>query len=158
MNPEVPLPPSSNPNAVRDWALAVMAGFGLSEWQFALTRGVRILGVCRHQKHVIGLSRHLIERNSPEEVRDTLLHEICHALVGPGHGHDEVWKAKCREVGCRPERCCTAEIDLPEGRWRASCGGCGTVFRRHRRPRPVKYHCRRCGTERGQLTWTRSAS
>jgi len=39
------------------------------------------------------------EERSDELVRDTLLHEIAHALVGTAHGHDEVWKAKCLEIG-----------------------------------------------------------
>ena len=38
--------------------------------------------------------------------RDVVLHEYCHALValrtGAIHHHDAVWKAACREVGCRP--------------------------------------------------------
>ena len=157
MTPEIALPPGRDLDEVRRWALGVMAAFGLEGWNFEYTRAVRALGVCRHRTRVIGLSRHHVERNPPEEVRETLLHEICHAKVGTGHGHDEVWKAECRKVGCRPERCCTAEIDMPEGRWRAACGGCGSEFRRHRRPRSVKYNCRRCGRERGQLEWTCSA-
>ena len=43
-------------------------------------------------------------RNGPEEVRDTILHEVAHALVGPGHGHDTVWKATAAQVGARPQR------------------------------------------------------
>jgi predicted SprT family Zn-dependent metalloprotease len=38
------------------------------------------------------------------EITDTLLHEIAHALVGPRHGHDLVWQAKCIEIGARPKR------------------------------------------------------
>lgn len=43
------------------------------------------------------------------EFWDVIRHEYAHALVmlrdGRNHGHDAVWKAACREVGCRPERC-----------------------------------------------------
>ena len=59
--------------------------------------------------------------SSLDQVRDTILHEIAHALVGPGHGHDAVWKRKCREVGARPERC--GQADMPEGRWRGFVPG-----------------------------------
>lgn len=38
-------------------------------------------------------------------IRDTILHEIAHALVGPNHCHDLVWKAKCLEIGATPRRC-----------------------------------------------------
>lgn len=85
---------------------------------------------------------------------DTILHEVAHALVGPGHGHDEVWKATCLEVGARPERCYGEEVEMPKGRWRATCGGCGREHDRHRRPkRPAGWHCRACGKERGVLVW-----
>ena len=151
---EVPLPPSSDPDGVRRWALGVMARFGLQEWQFQFTRGVRVLGICRYAKRIIGLSIHLVQANQPVQLRDTLLHEIAHSRVGPGHGHDAVWRAKCREIGARPERCCTVELDLPKGRWAATCGGCGTVYRRHRRPkRMAGWFCRKCGRERGALSW-----
>lgn len=154
----VPLSPSGDPDEVRRWALGVMAGFGLTEWRFEFTRGVRVLGVCRYRSRTIGLSVHLVRANNREQLRETLFHECAHALVGPGHGHDAVWGAKCREIGARPERCCTVELDLPEGRWLARCGGCGNEFRRHRRPkRMTGWFCRRCGRHKGTLTWVLSS-
>lgn len=31
--------------------------------------------------------------------KGVVLHEIAHAIVGRGHGHDEVWAAKAEEIG-----------------------------------------------------------
>lgn len=39
-----------------------------------------------------------LDNNTEDEIMETLLHEIAHALT-PGHGHDRVWKAKCIEIG-----------------------------------------------------------
>jgi predicted SprT family Zn-dependent metalloprotease len=46
------------------------------------------MGLCLYEPKAIELSLHFIERNAEDVIRDTLLHEIAHALVGPGHGHD----------------------------------------------------------------------
>src|SRR5262245_21094659 len=108
-------------SAVRQLALELMALHGLHGWTFAFNRAKQTLGLCRYERKTIELSVYFVDGNGPEEVRDTLLHEIAHALVGPDHGHDAVWKAKAVAVGARPERC--GRADMPEGRWRALCGG-----------------------------------
>jgi predicted SprT family Zn-dependent metalloprotease len=137
---------------VRQIALDLMHRHGLHDWSFGFNRRLRSLGLCVFHRKVIELSVHLIERNGPEEVLDTILHEIAHALVGPGRGHDAVWKRKCLEVGAVPKSCSQAE--MPEGRWRAKCKTCGTLFHRHRRPKRLKgWFCGDCGSERGGLKW-----
>src|SRR5690242_13087862 len=68
---------------------------GLEGWSFAFNRSKRDLGICRFGPRLIELSVHFVERNAGKVVRDTLLHEIAHALVGPGHGHDAVWRRMC---------------------------------------------------------------
>jgi predicted SprT family Zn-dependent metalloprotease len=139
-------------DSARRLALELMAAHGLVGWTFGLNKRKRCLGLCRYGAKTIELSIYFIDRNEQDEIRDTILHEIAHALVGPGHGHDAVWKAKAVQVGARPERCARAE--MPEGRWQALCGGCGQAFSRHRRPqRTSGWYCRACGPERGRFTW-----
>ena len=98
---------------------------------------------------VIRLSRVLMRLNTEAEVRDTVLHEIAHALVGAKHGHGPVWKAKCREIGANPVRCAGPGVAVPEAPWVVDCGVCGTrLFTRHRRPRKdfmARVGCRACG-------------
>lgn len=156
---DVPLPPGNDPDEVIRWAISVMQVFGLKDWSFSFNKRVRSLGLCRYRLRRIELSAHLVRAGELPEIRLVLLHEVAHALVGPGHGHDATWRAKAVEVGARPERCSRAEIAMPAGRWAATCGGCNAVFRRHRRPKRLAgWHCRRCGRERGRLAWTRSGS
>jgi len=149
---DVPPPAETDPEAIRRYARGVMDAFGLTDWSFAFDDAKRRLGACHHSRQMITMSRHFVDRNRPSEIRDTLLHEVAHALVGHGRGHGPIWKAMARRVGCRPERCARAE--MPAGRWRAECPGCMRSFTRHQRPKKMTgWYCRACGREKGRLEW-----
>jgi predicted SprT family Zn-dependent metalloprotease len=151
------MPFSPRALGVHKLACELLVRHGLRDWSFAFNRRKQEMGLCLYGPRTIFLSVHFIELNEDEAVRDTLLHEIAHALVGPGHGHDAVWRAKCLEVGAKPERCCF-DVNMPAGRWRARCGGCGMVHCRHRRPKHmIGWYCRYCGQERGRLRWAHAA-
>ena len=114
--------------------------YGLSEkgWGFKFDTAVSRFGCCKHTRKTITLSKHLVSVNDESRVKDTILHEIAHALVGPGHGHDWVWKAKARSIGCTGNRCYTEETTkVPESKYIALCNGCGTVHKKHRRTKSV---------------------
>jgi predicted SprT family Zn-dependent metalloprotease len=137
---------------VESVAQELLTAHGLTDWSFAYNRRKITMGLCLYGPRTIELSVHLVGRNGPAEILDTMLHEVAHALVGPGHGHDAVWKRKCLEVGARPIRC--GQADMPIGRWQASCRSCGKRFHRHRRPKRAQgWFCRTCGPQRGQLSW-----
>ncbi len=139
--------------SVHKLACDLLRAHGLGRWSFRFNRRKRELGLCRFDPGLIELSLHFVERNSDEVILDTLLHEIAHALVGPGHGHDAAWKRKCQEIGARPERL-SFDADMPDGRWQAVCPGCGMLHHKHRKPKhAVGWWCRHCGPERGRLTW-----
>jgi hypothetical protein len=154
---DVPLPPGADPEGIREWALGVMASFGLKGWTLKFNKRVRALGICRYWPRKIELSIHLVAAGDLGEIKETLLHEVAHALAGPGAGHGRVWRARAVEVGARPEPCGGEHIKMPAGRWQAVGGGCGSEFQRYRRPRTLLgWHCRGCGRERGRLEWTSS--
>jgi predicted SprT family Zn-dependent metalloprotease len=144
---------STRAGRVEHLARQLFAEHGLVDWSFEFNRRKLHMGLCLFGPRQIALSIYFVELNNDDSIRDTLLHEIAHALVGPGHGHDAVWKAKCLEVGARPERLCSEAI-MPLGSWHAICPGCGRLHHRHRRPKHmVGWHCSYCGRERGRLTW-----
>lgn len=115
---------------------------GLSDWTIRLDRAKTRAGVCRFARREIGLSAPLTRLHSEAEVLDTILHEIAHALVGPQHGHDAVWRAKAREIGCSGSRCVSADSPTVRGDWVGTCPSGHTVAR-HRRPQRVR-SCSRC--------------
>ncbi len=88
---------------VADRARRLMDEHGLTDWTFAFLESGRRLGDCRYRDRVIRVGRaHALEGNDAQ-IRDTVLHEIAHALAGPGAGHGPVWKAIARRIGARPK-------------------------------------------------------
>ena len=128
---------------------------GLRDWSIVLDRAKRRAGVCRPARKEIGLSAPLTALHPEAEVRDTLLHEIAHALVGPHRGHDDLWRATALRIGCSGQRCSSPDAPAIEGDW---VGTCPAGHRRtaHRRPsRPSA--CGRCATSFDPAhlyTWT----
>lgn len=130
-------------DAAEAMARALMAEHGLRDWSLVFDRAKRRAGICRYDRREIGLSAPLTALHPEADVRDTVLHEIAHALVGARHGHDAVWRATARRIGCSGERCVSRDAPELDGAWVGTCPAGHTVSR-HRRPdRPAA--CRRCG-------------
>ena len=125
-------------------ARGLMDEHGLGDWTLALDRAKRRAGVCRYTDKTIGLSRHLTLLHTPEQVRDTVLHEIAHALAGPRAAHGPRWRRQAIAVGANPQRCLPEDAAVVRGSWVGTCPRGHTVDR-HRRPSRV-LSCRRCGT------------
>jgi predicted SprT family Zn-dependent metalloprotease len=106
-------------------------------WKFNFDNSRRRFGCCKYRLKVITLSKYLTYLNDEKEVRNTILHEIAHALT-PGHHHDWVWKAKAKEIGCTGDRCYSSKsVTTPESRYIAICSGCGHKHKKHRLTRSV---------------------
>lgn len=114
----------------------LMDRHGLRDWRLVLDNARTRAGVCRAARREIGLSRLLTELHDEAEVRDTVLHEIAHALVGPQHGHDAVWRAQALRIGCSGQRCVTGPSPRPDAPWVGTCPA-GHEVRRYRRPTRV---------------------
>ena len=128
---------------------------GLDDWTIVADRAKTRAGVCRFGRRQIGISAPLTTLHSEEEVLDTILHEIAHALVGPHHGHDAVWRAKAREIGCSGERCVSSDSPRVPGDWKGRCPA-GHEKSRHRAPTRLMScgECARRFDPRHLFTWT----
>jgi predicted SprT family Zn-dependent metalloprotease len=134
-------------------ACRLLAVHGLAGWECRFNRSRVNMGLCLYGPRVIELSVHFVENNGAEAVRDTVLHEIAHALAGREAGHGPLWKAMCLRVGAKPERL-SDEAAMPAGRWQARCACCGMMHHKHRRPKHlVGWYCEGCGPDRGRLCW-----
>lgn len=100
-----------------------------------------------HRILKVGLSRKFVEILPEDEIRDVILHEIAHMIVGPKAGHGPVWKATARRIGAKPQRCASASA-RPEGEFTLVCdkGHKGGTYHRH--PQRLRF-CIKCGGVRG---------
>ena len=120
--------------------LMLKHGLMYKNWKFCFDNAKSRLGYCSYKKKKISLSQNYIPITTKEEIKDTILHEIAHALVGVGHGHDRVWRQKAIEIGCNGQRLYHGYAKV-EAKYKGTCPKCGMVILRHRR---TQIACRRC--------------
>lgn len=150
-----------NLNEAKELTISLMRQHGLVEkgWGFEFDNAKRRFGVCRHGRKIIGLSKEMVLLNDLPIVKNTILHEIAHALVDSKHGHDSVWRAKALEIGCDGERCYSTETtNIVKGKYIACCPNCKKEHRRFRKP---KYNasCGKCSStynEKYKLNWEKT--
>ncbi len=123
-------------------------------WVFGFDLATSRAGVCRYAERRIDLSVSYCLAATRAEIEDTVLHEIAHAIVGPRHNHDAIWKAKAREIGCAGERCHRVQHSTP--RWVGECG-CGQQWFRQTLQRRIMRN-RACGKCNGVITWRRNTA
>ena len=72
---------------------------GLDEWTFKYDKAKQRAGSCSHWNKQITLSRYLItEGNSDEEIMNTILHEVAHAIAPEAEHHGRVWRKIFRNL------------------------------------------------------------
>lgn len=110
-------------------------------WKFKFDNAKRRFGSCQYSTKTISLSRPLTIVNDESEVRNTILHEIAHALT-PGHGHGYVWKKACELIGAKPERCYDDnKVNTPTAPYGLYCPSCDVVVAdRYRKTGTVFLH------------------
>lgn len=142
--------------AARDLATALIARHGL-DWEFGWDHARRRAGQANFTLRRITLSKHLTTLCSEEQVRQTVLHEIAHALVGPGHGHGAVWKRMAHRIGADSSRVTGPDFPRVAAPWRATCSA-GHTHERFRLPKGTVScgYCSRSYSTKHALSWVRA--
>lgn len=77
------------------------------------------------------------------DIKNTVLHEIAHAIAGPDAGHGPRWKEIARRIGCNAKRCTHEFRPLSSYKYVIKCGH-GCVHRRTRLSKLLKRSPLRC--------------
>jgi predicted SprT family Zn-dependent metalloprotease len=149
---------SANHDSTRQIALALMHEHGLHSWTFRFDNARQRCGACHFHSQEITLSKHFVEENDSAEIRATLLHEIAHALCGPGVGHGKKWRETAMRIGASGATT-NNSANMPEPAWLLQCLSCESIVaRRHRRVLNLTTaRCRHCGVDDGILRWIAAA-
>lgn len=75
--------------------------------KLVLNNSKKCAGMC-WSNHIINISKRFLvaESTTFELCKDTLLHEIAHAIAGVENDHNHVWKNICTQIGCTGEVYC----------------------------------------------------
>mgnify|MGYP003643932769 CR=1 FL=1 len=88
----------------RKFAHEQLSKYNLTGWKFSFNRSLTYAGICYGSPaNEIRISKPICEVESAEFIKDTILHEIAHAIVGTHHMHDIVWQECAKRIGCSPD-------------------------------------------------------
>lgn len=116
-------------------------------WRFGgFDRAKKRAGQCNFTSKVITLSQPLLVARGIEHTKETVRHEVAHALAGYQAKHNYIWKRCAIQVGAKPNRCFTADtVDSEKLKFKytATCPSCKD---QHGIARKLKrsYSCPKC--------------
>ncbi|HEU0257185.1 MAG TPA: SprT-like domain-containing protein [Microbacteriaceae bacterium] len=128
---------------VRLWADALIALHLDPGWTFAFDTAKTRAGLCSYARKRISVSRHLAARYGDDEIHQVLLHEVAHALAGPGAGHGPAWLGVARRIGYAGGRLHDGAVAEDLAPWVGTCPRGHTHYRYRTPRRPLS--CRLCG-------------
>lgn len=124
------------------WANALIRMHLDPSWTFAFDNAKKRAGACHFTARRITVSRYLAARFADDDIHQTLLHEVAHAIAGPAAGHGSAWKSIARDLGYVGGTTHALETATELAPWVGICPN-GHIAYRHRRPsRPSS--CAKC--------------
>lgn len=112
---------------VRIFARDQLDFYGLPHWVFRFNNSLVNSGLCDYNQCTIYLSKKYMGRMTNDEICNTILHEIAHALT-PWDKHGRKWRLACEYLGIKPNP--TGPIPRLPGKYSAKCS-CGNVWYRY---------------------------
>lgn len=119
------------------------------DYKFKWTKAKRAAGVCSFTKKEIRVSSVLATARGLEKTKQTILHEIAHALAGKrgDFGHGWIWKQEATKLGVQPDRCfqmSREEKQQVQYKYTGVCPVCGYEQAHHSRKWKHERSCAKC--------------
>lgn len=124
------------------WANALIALHLDPSWSFGFDSAKRRVGACHFANKRITVSRYLVPLLDDDDIHQTLLHEVAHALAGPTAGHNRSWLNIARGLGYEGGVRHHSPGAIEVAPWVGSCPNGHEVYRFKRPGRDMS--CSRC--------------
>ena len=111
MNPDEKIRFNANLNWATEYWRRKSKELKITDWTFGVNHRKTALGLCNYTKKKIFLSSYFLRtaKCNQTSIRNTILHEIAHALAGHKHHHDAYWKKIAIQIGCDGKVCSSME-------------------------------------------------
>jgi hypothetical protein len=101
-----------NKQQAQELALSLMGEHGLTDagWTLVFHDSAKVLGRCLHKEKYLSLSNQYVAAVGADDVKQTMLHEIAHALLpsrrknGKAYGHGPEWQRLAKKLGGSDQR------------------------------------------------------
>jgi len=120
---------------IEAFAAAKIAEHLTGDWTYSWLKTKRTMGLCNYRTKMISASRVYVGVASVEQLENTVLHEIAHAIAGFEAAHGPAWERACVEIGAEPKRLFDASTISPPYTWCMSCKVCGPQRKLFAKPR-----------------------
>ena len=143
-----PIKPEMELQDIEDYAHGQMDKHELREkgnWLFGFDISDSRVGNCNYTTGVVTLTIGYCAVAKEETIKDTILHELAHALT-PGAGHSDAWERKALEIGCKDTNTSCTRNWITGKRWLGTCNTCDWTWQRSKIPGNggSKPFCGRC--------------
>ena len=105
----------------------------MKHWQFGFDNSESRTGRCDYDYRLITLTLTYCAMAEKEEIIDTVLHELAHALT-PGEGHSTEWQYMAKRIGCKANQTRNCGSAVAGKKWLGKCK-CGNLWRRSTLPK-----------------------
>ena len=117
--------------------------FNLNDWKITFDYAKKRAGACIYSTKELSFSVYFLRNSSDFDKKDTLLHEIAHAIVGPNQGHNNTWKKKALSIGCSGKIYHT--FNFSNANWIKYCSK--NCWEQHSYRRKQNLVCKICGSK-----------